>query len=85
MRAGAEPFGNIDQLLVMNGTEGLSQALTQILGQAGAGLEVARKVLGGAKPEAPAPAAQITSGEPSPARQPGATTKSEPRTATKKV
>jgi uncharacterized membrane protein YqiK len=46
VEAAAKPFGGIDQLIVLNGAEGLSQTLAQALGQGAAGLKLARSVLG---------------------------------------
>jgi uncharacterized membrane protein YqiK len=46
VEAAAKPFGAIDRLIVLNGVEGISEALTQALGQGVAGLQMARRVLG---------------------------------------
>jgi len=61
VRAAAEPFAAIDQLVVLNGAEGLSQTLAQTVSQGMAGLSMARRVLSGAadgadRSAAPAPA-----------------------------
>jgi uncharacterized membrane protein YqiK len=45
VEAAAKPFGTIDQLVVLNGAQGLSEALAQALSQGAAGLELARKLL----------------------------------------
>ena len=45
VEAAAKPFGDIDQLIVLNGAQGLSDALTQALSQGAAGLELARRLL----------------------------------------
>ncbi|HEU0131535.1 MAG TPA: SPFH domain-containing protein [Mycobacteriales bacterium] len=47
VEAAAKPFGSIDQMIVLNGAEGMSQALAQALSQGVAGLQLARSVLGG--------------------------------------
>jgi uncharacterized membrane protein YqiK len=58
VEAAAKPFGNIDQMIVLNGAQGLSEALAQALSSGMAGLQMARNILGGpnnaAKPAAPA-------------------------------
>jgi hypothetical protein len=43
VEAAAKPFGGIDELIVLNGAEGLSQTL----GQGAAGLQLARSLLSG--------------------------------------
>src|SRR5437867_269871 len=48
VEAAAKPFGDIDQMIVLNGAEGLSQTLAQALSQGVAGLQMARTVLAGA-------------------------------------
>jgi flotillin len=48
VEAAAKPFGNIDQMIVLNGAEGLSDALASALSQGVAGLSMARNLLGGA-------------------------------------
>ena len=45
VEAAAKPFGSIDQLIVLNGAEGISEALAQAVSQGAAGLQVARKLL----------------------------------------
>ena len=47
VEAAAKPFGDIDQMIVLNGAEGLSDVLAQALSQGVAGLQMARKVLSG--------------------------------------
>jgi uncharacterized membrane protein YqiK len=46
VEAAAKPFGSIDQLIVLNGAQGLSDALAQALSQGVAGLQLARSLLG---------------------------------------
>ncbi len=45
VEAAAKPFGSIDQLIVLNGAEGISETLAQAVSQGAAGLQVARKLL----------------------------------------
>jgi flotillin len=45
VEAAAKPFGSIDQLIVLNGAEGISQTLAQAVSQGAAGLQLARKLL----------------------------------------
>jgi uncharacterized membrane protein YqiK len=47
VEAAAKPFGDIDQMIVLNGATGLSDALAQALSQGVAGLALARSMLGG--------------------------------------
>src|SRR5437763_16151661 len=46
--AAAKPFGDIDQMIVLNGATGLSDALAQALSQGVTGLQMARQLLSGA-------------------------------------
>ena len=46
VEAAAKPFGSIDQMIVLNGAEGVSEMLAQALSQGIAGLKLARGVLG---------------------------------------
>lgn len=48
VEAAAKPFGNIDQMILLNGAEGLSQALASAMSQGVTGLQLARNLLGGA-------------------------------------
>ena len=47
VEAAAKPFGDIDQLVVLNGTQGVSDALAQVLSQGITGLQLARNLLAG--------------------------------------
>jgi flotillin len=47
VEAAAKPFGDIDQMIVLNGAQGLSDALAQALSQGVAGLQLARSLLSG--------------------------------------
>jgi uncharacterized membrane protein YqiK len=47
VEAAAKPFGDIDQMIVLNGATGLSDALAQALSQGVAGLALARSLLAG--------------------------------------
>lgn len=48
VEAAAKPFGDIDQMIVLNGAQGLSDTLAQALSQGVAGLQMARTLLAGA-------------------------------------
>ena len=48
VEAAAKPFGDIDQMIVLNGAQGLSDTLAQALSQGVAGLQLARSLLAGA-------------------------------------
>src|SRR2546426_2396978 len=48
VEAAAKPFGDIDQMIVLNGAQGLSDTLAQALSQGVAGLQMARNLLAGA-------------------------------------
>ncbi|MGH8905865.1 MAG: flotillin family protein [Egibacteraceae bacterium] len=47
VEAAAKPFANIDQMIMLNGAQGLSDALAQALSQGVVGLELVRKLLAG--------------------------------------
>jgi flotillin len=47
VEAAAKPFGAVDQMIVLNGAQGLSEALAQALSQGVAGLQLARSLLAG--------------------------------------
>jgi uncharacterized membrane protein YqiK len=51
VEAAAKPFGAIDQMIVLNGAQGLSEALAQALAQGVAGLQLARNLLAGGNRE----------------------------------
>lgn len=73
VEAAAKPFGAIDNLMVLNGAAGLSEALASALSQGVAGLQLARNLLASpAKAAAPAPAidAQAAGAEPGNGRRP---------------
>ncbi|MCA1845626.1 MAG: flotillin family protein, partial [Actinobacteria bacterium] len=46
VEAAARPFGSVDQMIVLNGAQGLSEALAQALSSGVAGLQMARSLLG---------------------------------------
>jgi uncharacterized membrane protein YqiK len=46
VEAAAKPFGAVDQMIVLNGAQGLSEALAQALSSGAAGLQMARSLLG---------------------------------------
>jgi len=58
VEAAAKPFGDIDQMIVLNGAQGISDALAQALSQGVAGMQMARRLLsdprGGSETSAPA-------------------------------
>src|SRR5215472_193727 len=56
VEAAAKPFGDIDQLIVLNGAQGISDALAQALSQGVAGLQLARRLLAGDSGEQASPA-----------------------------
>jgi uncharacterized membrane protein YqiK len=49
VEAAAKPFGDIDQMIVLNGAQGLSEALAQAMSQGVTGLQMARSLLSGGK------------------------------------
>jgi uncharacterized membrane protein YqiK len=49
VEAAAKPFGGIDQMIVLNGAQGLSEALAQALSQGVAGLQLTRNLLAGSR------------------------------------
>ncbi|HKF74655.1 MAG TPA: SPFH domain-containing protein [Candidatus Dormibacteraeota bacterium] len=63
VEAAAKPFGDIDQLIVLNGAQGVSDALAQALSQGVAGLQLARRLLAepGGQPNGSAPASRAGS------------------------
>ena len=65
VEAAAKPFGGIDQMIVLNGAQGLSEALAQALSQGVAGLQLARNLLahGNGKAEGKAASGQAPGGE----------------------
>ncbi len=79
VEAAAKPFGNIDNLTVLNGASGLSEALASALSQGVAGLGLARQLLAsGTKPvshDEPAPAAVAPAPAKANGRKPAAPTK----------
>lgn len=50
VEAGAKAIGGIDQLIVLNGAQGVNDLLAQALSQGATGLAMARKLLGAATP-----------------------------------
>ena len=47
VEAAAKPFGDVDQMIVLNGAQGLSDVLAQALSQGVTGLQMARSLLAG--------------------------------------
>ncbi len=64
VEAAAKPFGSVDQLIVLNGAQGLSEVLAQALSQGVAGLQLARGVLAGGSGKAAQAAAHAREKEP---------------------
>jgi flotillin len=75
VEAAAKPFGNIDQMIVLNGAQGLSDALAQALSQGVAGLQMARSILGGpsGRPPGPSPNGAVDGPVKKPALEEGVT------------
>jgi uncharacterized membrane protein YqiK len=48
VEAAAKPFGDVDQMILLNGAQGLSDVLAQALSQGVTGLQMARNLLSGA-------------------------------------
>jgi flotillin len=63
VEAAAKPFGSIDQMIVLNGAQGLSEALAQALSQGVAGLQLARNLLAGPNGRAGEAAGAASSGD----------------------
>ncbi|MGW4160778.1 flotillin family protein [Streptomyces sp. NPDC004788] len=57
VEAGASAFGNVDQMVLLNGADGMAEMFAKALTMGGAGLGVARQLLGNIKPDASAAAA----------------------------
>jgi flotillin len=70
VEAAAKPFGAVDQMIVLNGAQGLSEALAQALSQGVAGLQLARNLLAGAGNGGQDQAAERTTIKPSAGRKP---------------
>ncbi|HZD38314.1 MAG TPA: flotillin domain-containing protein, partial [Actinomycetes bacterium] len=62
VEAAAKPFGAVDQMIVLNGAQGLSEALAQALSQGVAGLQLARSILGGGNGGAESNGAPVAKG-----------------------
>src|SRR3712207_6670420 len=58
--AAARPFGAVDQMIVLNGAQGLSEALASALSSGVAGLQMARNLLGNTNGHGNGAAAQPT-------------------------
>jgi len=68
VEAAAKPFGAVDQLIVLNGAQGLSEVLAQALSQGAAGLKLARGLLGSGQLGADPDEVVVTNGDsPTPA------------------
>src|SRR5919197_323890 len=54
VRAAAESFKHVDNLTVLNGAQGISEIISQVIGQAGPALKMAQEALGRADGAQPA-------------------------------
>src|SRR5206468_2858862 len=63
VEAAAKPFGAVDQMIVLNGAQGVSEVLAQALSQGVAGLQLARSLLAGGNGGAGGRAAGAAGGE----------------------
>ncbi|MFF0430946.1 flotillin family protein [Streptomyces sp. NPDC004327] len=62
VEAGASAFGNVDQMVLLNGADGMAEMFAKALTMGGTGLGLARQLLANMKPDAPAgavPAAAV--------------------------
>ncbi|MEV5969388.1 SPFH domain-containing protein [Streptomyces sp. NPDC051921] len=57
VEAGASAFGNVDQMVLLNGADGMSEMFAKALTMGGTGLGLARQLLANMKPDGPAPSA----------------------------
>jgi uncharacterized membrane protein YqiK len=75
VEAAAKPFGAVDQMIVLNGAQGLSEALAQALSQGVAGLQMARNILSGpsGRPSGPSPNGTVEGPVKKPALEEGVT------------
>ncbi|MFJ1707771.1 flotillin family protein [Kitasatospora sp. NPDC088346] len=65
VRAGAEAFGNVEHMVLLNGADGMSDMFAKALTMGGTGLGLARQLLGAMNaPKAPADGRQPTDGKP---------------------
>ncbi|MBV8086526.1 MAG: flotillin family protein [Chloroflexi bacterium] len=71
VEAAAKPFGNVDQMIVLNGAQGMSELLAQALSQGVSGLALARKLLAGKSEAAPAENGRTEGGATPPSSTPG--------------
>ena len=60
VRAAAESFKHVDNLTVLNGAQGISEIIAQVIGQAGPALKMAQEALGRANGAQPARAEKVT-------------------------
>src|SRR4051794_28899666 len=74
VEAAAKPFGNIDNLTVLNGASGLSEALASALSQGVAGLSLARQLLAAQPAPSLVEGATESAAEKAPAKRNGKTT-----------
>jgi hypothetical protein len=58
--AAAESFKHVDNLTVLNGAQGISEIISQVIGQAGPALKMAQEALGRQNGDQPARAEKLT-------------------------
>jgi uncharacterized membrane protein YqiK len=63
VRAAAESFKHVDNLTVLNGAQGISEIISQVIGQAGPALKMAQEALGRTNGAQPARAEKLTDPE----------------------
>jgi flotillin len=63
VRAAAESFKHVDNLTVLNGAQGISEIIAQVIGQAGPALKMAQEALGRTNGTQPTEAEKLTSPE----------------------
>jgi hypothetical protein len=61
VRAAAESFKHVDNLTVLNGAQGISEIISQVIGQAGPALKMAQEALG--RTNGAQPAEKVTAGD----------------------
>ncbi|MFG3344110.1 flotillin family protein [Streptomyces sp. NPDC048018] len=66
VEAGASAFGNVDQMVLLNGADGMSEMFAKALTMGGTGLGLARQLLATMKPEGPAPSGPAAAVVPAP-------------------
>ncbi|WP_322747042.1 MULTISPECIES: flotillin family protein [unclassified Frankia] len=70
VEAAAKPFGDVDQMILLNGATGIAELLTQALSQGSAGLQLARSLLSGQSQSGQSQSGQSQSGQAPAGRSP---------------